>query len=129
MKDVNLYKRLIIQSKVNDCRNLILNDDPKRKRALFTHEEKANFFELGINLKTFLSNNKKIGENISTVKLAEDYFHEPSKTIQNVFFSIEARGVSKKNTLSLLDKIEEIADENFGTIEQAQNEEKEAVCS
>ena len=127
MRDINLYKRLIIQAKVDDCRKIINDSDPRRKSVLLTREQKAVFYELGINLKTFLSNQTEIGKNVSNIELA-NYFNAPTKTIQNVFYTVDKLGFYKSTLLSLLDKTEDIANENFGTLEEAEKKEKEGVC-
>ncbi|MCH4446765.1 hypothetical protein [Staphylococcus haemolyticus] len=127
MRDINLYKRLIIQAKVDDCRKIINDSDPRRKSVLLTREQKAVFYELGINLKTFLSNQTEIGKNVSNIELA-NYFNTPTKTIQNVFYTVDKLGFYKSTLLSLLDKTEDIANENFGTLEEAEMKEKEVVC-
>ncbi|HER6579550.1 TPA: hypothetical protein VL584_001648 [Streptococcus pyogenes] len=127
MRDINLYKRLIVQAKVDDCRKIINDSDPRRKSVLLTREQKAVFYELGINLKTFLSNQTEIGKNVSNIELA-NCFNAPTKTIQNVFYTVDKLGFYKSTLLSLLDKTEDIADENFGTLEEAEMKEKEVVC-
>lgn len=127
MRDINLYKRLIVQAKVDDCRKIINDSDPRRKSVLLTREQKAVFYELGINLKTFLSNQTEIGKNVSNIELA-NCFNAPTKTIQNVFYIVDKLGFYKSTLLSLLDKTEDIADENFGTLEEAEMKEKEVVC-
>lgn len=126
MRDINLYKRLIIQAKVDDCRELIDDDYPERKKIFLNREQKGYFYELGINLKAFLSNQDEIGKNVSNIELA-NYFDVSTKTIQNVFYSIDKPGFYKSTLLTLLDKVEDIANENFGTLEEAEKKEKEVV--
>lgn len=127
MRDINLYKRLIVQAKVDDCRKIINDSDPRRKSVLLTREQKAVFYELGINLKTFLSNQTEIGKNVSNIELA-NRFNAPTKTIQNVFYTVDKLGFYKSTLLTLLDKVEDIANENFCTLEEAEKKEKEVVC-
>lgn len=120
MKKVNLYKRLIIQAKIDDCRKIINDSDPRRKSVLLTCEQKSDFYELGINLKTFLSNQDEIGKNVSNVELG-DILETPIKTIQNVFYTIDNLGFYKSTLLPLLDKTESVANEHFGTLEEAKD--------
>lgn len=123
MKDVNAYKRLIIQANIDNCRDIINDSDPRRKSVLLTREQKAYFYDLGINLKIFLSNQEELGKNMSNIEIANE-FNAPTKTIQNVFYSIDTLGFYKSTLIPILDKTEAIANAHFGTLEEA----KERVC-
>ena len=119
MNNINRYKRLLLQENIETCRELLATNFPKRKTAILTEEEKSTFFELGMNLKTFLSNRTEPGKKVTISELADDYIHVPERKLTNTLFAIYNTGVNKKVATELLKCIERTADENFGTLEEA----------
>lgn len=127
MSRTNGYKRRIIQEGVDTCRHIIESDDPKRKTITVTQKEKSHFRNLGINFKAFLSNSQGEEVLVSITKMATEYLNAPAITVKKTFFKNEYRGLNKGITLAMLNKIEKVADEQFGTLEDMDDNDKAII--
>lgn len=120
MDNINIYKRKIIAEHIKRCRNIVENSDPERKRIIMTQNEKSNFRNLGLNLKTFLSNSDGEERLVSNIELSNEYLHAPVNTVKNTLFKNHHRGLDKEVVFSILDSVERVADEQFGALEDAE---------
>jgi len=127
MNSVNTFKWRIIKESVKNCRNIIESGDSKRKKITMTQREKSNFRNLAMNLKTFLSNSQSEERLVSISELANDYLHAPEMTVKKTFFRNDYKVLNKENALSLLDTIDQIADEQFGMSKDVDDNNKAMI--
>lgn len=116
MSNINKYKRLIIQQSIKDCREALSKHDPKKNLITLTNEQKEKFFDLGINFQAFLSNASIESKRVTLNMLANDYIKQPIATVNRVFFIMDYKGINKNVAFDMLNKIEKITDEQFGTL-------------
>lgn len=116
MSNINKYKRLVIQKNIKDCREALSKNDPKKNLITLTNEQKEKFFDLGINFQAFLSNASIESKRVTLNMLANDYIKQPIATVNRVFFIMDYKGINKNVAFDMLNKIEKIADEQFGTL-------------
>lgn len=124
MSNINKYKRLIIQQSIKDCREALSKHDPKKNLITLTNEQKEKFFDLGINFQAFLSNASIESKRVTLNMLANDYIKQPIATVNRVFFIMDYKGINKNVAFDMLNKIEKIADEQFGTLEDMDDNDK-----
>lgn len=127
MSNINKYKRLVIKQSIKECREALSKHDPKKNLITLTNEQKEKFFDLGINFQAFLSNSSTESKRVTLNVLASKYIKQPVATVNRVFFIIDYKGINKNVALDMLNKIEKIADEQFGTLENTTQTEKEVV--
>lgn len=127
MSNINKYKRLIIQQSIKDCREALSKHDPKKNLITLTNEQKEKFFDLGINFQAFLSNASIESKRVNLNMLANDYIKQPIATVNRVFFIMDYKGINKNVAFDMLNKIEKIADEQFGTLEDMDDNDKVIV--
>lgn len=127
MNSINTFKWRIIKESVKNCRNIIESSDPRKKKITMTQKEKSNFRNLAMNLKTFLSNSQSEERLVSISELANDYLHAPEMTVKKTFFRNDYKVLNKENALSLLDTIDQIADEQFGMLVNMGDNDKTSI--
>lgn len=124
MSNINKYKRLVIQKNIKDCREALSKHDPKKNLITLTNEQKEKFFDLGINFQAFLSNASIESKRVTLNMLANDYIKQPIATVNRVFFIMDYKGINKNVAFDMLNKIEKIADEQFGTLRDMDDNDK-----
>lgn len=124
MSNINKYKRLIIQQSIKDCRETLSKHNPKKNLITLTNEQKEKFFDLGINFQAFLSNSSIESKRVTLNMLANEYIKQPIATVNRVFFIMDYKGINKNVAFDMLNKIEKIADEQFGTLEDMDDNDK-----
>lgn len=110
------YKRLYIYELTKECREILTRIREGRKNFLFTDSEKETFKKLGTTTKFFLSDGL---ETISIKSFALDYLQLKISLVTRVFFNHDAIGFRIYQLEDVLDNIERVADENFGTVQEA----------
>lgn len=110
------YKRLYIYELTKECREILTRIHEGRKNFLFTDSEKETFKKLGTTTKFFLSDGL---ETISIKSFALDYLQLKISLVTRVFFNHDAIGFRIYQLEDVLDNIERVADENFGTVQEA----------
>lgn len=110
------HQRLLINEQVKECRNILKQIREGRKNFLFTDNEKTSFRNLGITTKFFLS----LGKDTVTINsFAKDYLNLTISLVRRLFFTYEAVGFRIYQLEDAIDSIERVADEHFGTVEEA----------
>lgn len=127
MKQSDKYKRLIIQNSIDNCREFISDWDATKNLITLTQDQKEEFLNLGTTLKAFLSYSPKGFRKVTNPILAKEYLKRPISTMNRIFFIADYKGLNRTIAVDMLNKIEKIADEQFGKLEDTKQDEKEAV--
>ena len=112
----NKYQRLYLQQLIDEAQEVIDNSPSHRANVFLDDEAKGKFFKLSSTLKTFLSEYKNVLNNDT---YARDYLKMNSTTAMRICFSGLFDGFRGHILQELIDNIERVADEHFGTVEEA----------
>ncbi|WP_122135132.1 hypothetical protein [Staphylococcus warneri] len=120
----NHYKRLILQNQINDCKKIIKDSTNNRKTIVLDDNEKDTFYQLGSVFIAFLTKNN----DRTQVKDLAKILSATHTSTSRLFFNREYDGFKKETIIEILNNAEQVADNYFGTLEEAKTQEKEVVC-
>lgn len=112
----NKYQRLYLQQLINEAQEVIDGFPRNRKNILLTDDQKGKFFKVSSTLKTFLSEYKNI---LNNTTYGNEYLKMNPTTAMRIAFTEGFTGFRSYMLQDLLDNIERVADENFGTVQEA----------
>ena len=118
----NHYKRLILQNQINDCKKIIKDSTKNRKTIVLDDNKKDTFYQLGSFFIAFLTKNN----DRTQVKDLANILSATYTSTSRLFFNREYDGFKKETIVEILNNAEKVADDYFGTLEEAK--EKEVVC-
>lgn len=122
--NVNLTKRRLIQSYIDQCRRIIHDKESENDTIGLTEDDKICFYALAFTLKSLLYNHLERGKAVSSSQLANDFLGISPVTLQEVFFKFKHVSINKRNTLRIINKMEHVANDNFGTLEDMDDNDK-----
>ncbi|MCJ1788030.1 hypothetical protein [Staphylococcus warneri] len=118
------YKRFILQNQIDDCKKIVESSKNNRKTIVLDDDDKDTFYQLGSIFIAFLTKN----DDRTQVKDLAKVLSATHTSTSRLFFNREYDGFKKDTIIEILDNAEQVADKYFGTLEEAEAQEKEVVC-
>ncbi|MFM2577038.1 hypothetical protein [Staphylococcus warneri] len=118
------YKRFILQNQIDDCKKIVESSKNNRKTIVLDDDDKDTFYQLGSIFIAFLTKN----DDRTQVKDLAEILSATHTSTSRLFFNREYDGFKKETIIEILNNAEQVADDYFGTLEEAEAKEKEVVC-
>ena len=118
------YKRFILQNQIDDCKKIVESSKNNRKTIVLDDDDKDTFYQLGSIFIAFLTKN----DDRTQVKDLAKVLSATHTSTSRLFFNREYDGFKKETIIEILNNAEQVADDYFGTLEEAEAKEKEVVC-